>query len=625
MTLLDSLNFPDDLKKLSIEQLEQLAQEIRERLLDIGNTCGGHLASNLGVVELTLILHSLFESPKDRFFWDTSHQVYVHKMLTGRLDKMYTIRQDNGLSGFAKIGESEHDVWGAGHASTALSAALGMAHARDHLNQDYSVVAIVGDSSFSGGMTFEALNNAHLLKKNFICILNDNNMSISKPVGNMSEYITRVRTSPLYGQAKKTFEQVVGSIPKVGNSLVRRFEKAVDHLRDLVINKNVGVMFEEFGFKYLGPIDGHDLETLMAALKFAKTYEGPIMVHIVTQKGKGHQPAEADPITYHGVAPKKKEGAPVAPKIKTFTETFGDTCIEICNSRKDVVVITPAMEGGSGLTPFKKAHPDRFYDVGIAEEHAVTFAGGLARGGIRPILAIYSSFLQRGFDQLVHDVCLQKLPVVFALDRAGIVGEDGPTHHGVLDFNFMLPIPHLAILAPKDGKELEDMLKWSINHKEAVSIRYPKGPIPDQNGTISTPIETMKSEVLCEFPDVNDQFDVLIIGVGSMAWPSAEAASTLKEQGRHTAVINLRFVKPLDLDTLLPYIHRSKRIVVVEEGNAIGGVFGYILESCIGLNRPLSDWHHIAIPDEFMDHGKMGTLRERYDLTTAGIIRRISG
>jgi 1-deoxy-D-xylulose-5-phosphate synthase len=362
----------------------------------------------------------------------------------------------------------------------------------------------------------------------------------------------------------------------------------------------------------------------MTALKFAKSHDGPIMIHIITQKGKGHQPAELDPIKYHGVAPKKKEGATVAPKVKTYTEVFGDTSIAICNKREDVVVITPAMEGGSGLTPFKAAHPNRFYDVGIAEEHAVTFAGGLARGGVRPILAIYSSFLQRGFDQLVHDVCLQKLPVVFALDRAGIAGEDGATHHGLLDFAYLLPVPHIAILAPKDGKELEDMLWWSIDHPEAVAIRYPKGPIPDQNGLIATPIHTMKAEVLCEFPNSQSQFDVLIIGVGSMAWPSYEAAEILNKQDISVASINLRFVKPLDLSTLIPYISRSKHIVVIEEVNAIGGVFSYILEeACTTMDRPLSDWHHIAIPDEFLDHGKMATLREKYDLSTAGIVRRV--
>ena len=625
--LLHTLSLPGDLKNLSTDELETLAEEIREELLEIGDACGGHLASNLGVVELTLVLHTLLESPRDKMVFDTSHQTYVHKILTGRLDRMRTIRQDKGLSGFAKIAESEHDSFGAGHASTALSAALGMAQGRDLKKDDYTVVSIVGDSSWSGGMCFEALNNIEKLddKSNFICILNDNNMAISPPVGNMATYLTKVRTSALYDKATHSFESIVDKIPKIGEPLRRRIEKAVSHSRDVLIDSSVGVIFEEFGFKYLGPIDGHNIPVLMAALKYAKTYQGPIMVHIITQKGKGHAPSEADPVKYHGVSPKKLPTTVVeAPKPKTYTQIFGQSVIDICNKQDDVVVITPAMEGGSGLTPFKEAHPGKFFDVGIAEEHAVTFCGGLVQAGIRPILAIYSTFLQRGYDQMVHDICLQNLPVVFALDRSGIVGEDGPTHHGLLDYTFELPIPNLTILAPKDGTELTAMMDWSVTHDQAVSVRYPKGPTPSQDGQIKTPVSNQKAEVMVEFSETRlKQFDVLLIGVGSMAWPSYEAAKILRDKGINCAVINPRFVKPLDTKTIGDYINRSEKVVVIEEGYAVGGVFHYILNQFSDHSKPLSDWHQIAFPDHFIDHGKIKTLMKQYGLTTEGIAEKV--
>lgn len=621
--LLQSLSLPEDLRTLCTEQMEQLAAEIRTELLTIGDSCGGHLASNLGVVELTIVLHALFNSPVDKILWDTSHQTYVHKMLTGRLSKMHTIRQDYGLSGFSKITESDHDIFGAGHASTALSASLGIAHARDIKKEDYAVISVVGDASFSGGMTFEALNNVQQLNSKFICVLNDNNMSISKPVGNMSNYITQVRTSSLYQQAHKKMEGFLKMIPKFGEPLLSRVEKAADHLRDIILDTNSGVMFEEFGFKYLGPVDGHDIPTLMTTLSYAKKYDGPVMLHIITKKGKGHDPAEADPIKYHGVSPKPKTSPAVteAPKVKTYTQIFGQTVIDICNKKEDVVVITPAMEGGSGLTPFKEAHPERFFDVGIAEEHAVTFSAGLARAGVTPILAIYSSFLQRGFDQMVHDICLQKLAVVFALDRAGIVGADGPTHHGLLDFNYMLPVPNLIILAPKDGDELDDMLNWAVEQNTSVSVRYPRGPIAAQNGTISTPIRQQKHECLFDSSPMKI-VDFCIIGVGSMAWPAYEAAKALEAQGRSCTVINLRFVKPLDVKFLTTYVTRAKKIIIVEEGQSIGGVHDYILKELSHLDRPQSDWHQIAIPDRFLDHGGMDRLRNELDLSASGIIRR---
>jgi 1-deoxy-D-xylulose-5-phosphate synthase len=620
---LHNLQLPASLKQLSIQDLEQLSCEIREELLEIGKACGGHLASNLGVVELTLALHAVFDSPHDKMVWDTSHQTYVHKMLTGRLDRMFTLRQDFGICGFSNIFESEHDCFGAGHASTALSAALGFAHARDLKKESHSVIAVIGDATLSGGMSFEALNNIEGLRSNFICILNDNNMSISKPVGNMAEYMTRIRTTTAYDQVKQQFERILGKIPRIGVPLKRRIEKLVERLRDVVLDVKAGVLFEEFGFKYLGPINGHDIPSIMAALKYAKNYPGPIMIHLDTTKGKGHLPAEQNPIQYHGLSPQPVTSSAIAtpkpPAQPTYTQTFGSAIVELGHKYPEMAVITPAMKEGSGLNAFADTFPNRFFDVGIAEEHAVTFAAGLAKGGIKPVLAIYSTFLQRGFDQLIHDVCLQKLPVIFALDRSGFVGEDGPTHHGVFDLAFMLPIPNLSVLAPKDGDELKAMLTWAMSQPEAVSIRYPKGPIPEQNGHKNTPITSPQIEILWDnrhHPAADIQ--CLIIAVGSMAWPSYEAAEKLAKEGVSCVVVNLRFIKPLDKDGLIPYLLKADTILVVEEGTRIGGVGAHLLQECGRINaRTL--WKFLAIDDTFVEHGKIATQRKQFQLSPDGI------
>ncbi len=618
--MLDTLQLPQDLKSLSQHDLETLAAEIRQKLLQIGEACGGHLASNLGVVELTLALHAVLDSPHDRFVWDTSHQCYVHKMLTGRLEKMFTIRQWGGLSGFAKIAESEHDQFGAGHASTALSAALGMAHARDLQGQNNTVVAIIGDASLSGGMAFEALNNSGKIKSNFICILNDNDMSISRPIGNMADYMTRLRTSHGYNAAKEKFERVLDRIPKIGAPLRHRIERVVERFRDMVIDVKFGVLFEEFGYRYLGPIDGHNIPLLMAAIRYAKSYQGPIMLHIHTVKGKGHQPAEADPISYHGVAPKKKSPPPPTP-AKTYTQVFGEEVMALAKENPSVVVITPAMKEGSGLVEYAATYPDRFFDVGIAEEHAVTFAAGLARAGIRPILSIYSTFLQRGFDQVIHDVCLQHLPVVFCLDRSGIVGEDGPTHHGVFDFSYLLPIPHLSILAPKDGDELRAMMQWAVLQPEAVSIRFPKGSAQGcEQYAFSSPIVSGKAEIVADFSKGASETDLTFIAVGAMVETAVQVAQDLfSKDGLTSTVINLRFLKPLDTDLLQTQIASAKHVFVLEEGAAIGGVFGYLLES-LSLSKNLDQFTHIAIPDRFLDHGKIDQIKHDIGLTQDKIL-----
>jgi 1-deoxy-D-xylulose-5-phosphate synthase len=623
-SLLYSKHFPQDLKNFNIHELLQLSTEIRAELIKIGETCGGHLASNLGVVELTIALHYVFNSPSDKMVWDVSHQCYVHKMLTGRRDQMYTIRQDGGLSGFAKISESEHDMFGAGHASTALSAALGMAKARDIQGKNHSVISVIGDATLSGGMAFEALNNVESLGSNMICILNDNDMSISPPVGNMANYMTELRTSDAYNIAKEKFESITEKIPVFGSPLRKVVEKMVDAMRDIFIDVKAGVLFEEFGFRYFGPIDGHNVTQLIAALNYAKTYDGPIMIHIITQKGKGHQPAELDPVKFHGVSPKAKPPPKktVVTKGEKFTSTFGSEIIEIAKDDPNVVVITPAMREGSGLVDYEKQFPERYFDVGIAEEHAVTFSAGLAQSGLKPWLAIYSTFLQRGYDQVIHDVCIQNLPVYFAIDRAGVVGEDGATHHGVFDYCFLLPIPNIYILAPKDVTELKSMMRWTNNQNKAVAIRYPKGEAPQPLKSLNNPISIGKAEVLHDHKQ--PQLDYTFISCGSMAWPAYEAAQELEKNGAKTAVINLRFIKPLDVELLSHYIKRSSHVVVIEEGQKIGGVSSHILHSVSEKQPITSNWHSISIPDHFLDHGKVKSLKEQTNLSKNGILREIS-
>ncbi len=611
--LLDTLNFPNDLKELSHADLLQLCDEIRERLIDITNTVGGHLASNLGVVELTVALHTLFKSPVDKFLWDTSHQTYVHKMLTGRLNQMYTIKQYKGLSGFAKIAESAHDIFGAGHASTSLSAAIGLASARNAKKEDHSVVCVLGDGGLSGGMAYEALNNIRELKGNFICVLNDNDMSISPPVGAMAHYITSIRTTKIYDGMKFKFKRILDRIPRIGTPLKRRIEKTVERLRNTLLDVPTGVLFEEFGFKYLGPINGHDLLSIMAALRYAKKYPGPIMIHIITKKGKGMDVAENNPVKYHGVSAKPKKNAAPKTKRATYTQCFGSEIINIAKEDERIHVITPAMREGSGLVEFEAEFPDRYYDVGIAEEHAVTFAAGLSKGGMTPVLAIYSTFLQRGFDQVIHDVCLQKLSMVFAIDRAGLVGADGPTHHGVFDYSYLLLIPNMVICAPKDGHELKQMLRWATKEDKIISIRYPRGEVPIEDGLNNAPVEFQKSQLMIE--PSSETIDALIIATGNFVWPSVSLANELiNECNASICVVNLRFIKPLDKTTLEPLIKKSKLVIVIEDGSKIGGVFHYILNEFNHLNKPLKEWLSFAIPDRFIDHGPVNDLFKEINL-----------
>jgi 1-deoxy-D-xylulose-5-phosphate synthase len=614
--LLDTRQFPEDLKHLSYNDLLTLAAEIRERLIDVTNAVGGHLASNLGVVELTLAMHTVFNTPEDCFLWDTSHQTYVHKMLTGRLQDMYTIKQWHGLSGFAKRSESDHDCFGAGHASTSLSAAIGIAHARNATKTRRHVVCVLGDGGLSGGMTYEALNNIRDLTGNFICILNDNDMSISPPVGAMAHYITSIRSTSLYDGLKSRFEGMLNHIPSIGTPLLRRIDKVFKHFRSGLLDVPAGVLFEEFGFKYLGPIDGHDLRLVTAMLHYAKTFDGPIMIHVITKKGKGLAIAEANPVQYHGVSANtaKKSSA------ITYTQCFGEEIVAIAATNDRVHVITPAMREGSGLVAFENAFPDRYYDVGIAEEHAVTFAAGLSVGGLCPVLAIYSTFLQRGFDQVIHDVCLQNLPMVFAIDRAGLVGADGPTHHGVFDISYLNLIPNMVICAPKDGTELRQMLQWAVTSQKIVSIRYPRGSVPAQDGQSVAPIEWGKCQLLKTAPT---PCDILLLAVGYFAWPAVGIADTLTQtEGASVTVVNLRFVKPLDMATIEPLL-AGALVCVLEDGAQMGGAYHGLLNACRHLNKPLSDWVSFAIPDTFIDHGSVSELQAHIGLSADQITETI--
>ncbi|MGA0242431.1 MAG: 1-deoxy-D-xylulose-5-phosphate synthase, partial [Candidatus Marinamargulisbacteria bacterium] len=460
------------------------------------------------------------------------------------------------------------------------------------------------------------------LKGNFICVLNDNDMSISPPVGAMASYITSIRTTRLYDGMKRKFQRIFDRIPAIGTPLKRRIETTVKRFRSSLLDVPTGVLFEEFGFKYLGPIDGHNLTAVMAALNYAKHHDGPVMLHLMTKKGKGMDVAEANPIKYHGVsAQPKKPAAPSSPKRPTYTQCFGDEIIAIAKENPQVHVITPAMREGSGLVAYEAAFPDRYYDVGIAEEHAVTFAAGLSRGGVLPVLAIYSTFLQRGFDQMIHDVCLQKLPMVLAIDRAGLVGADGPTHHGVFDINYLTMIPNMVVCAPKDGDELKALLRWAVTSQKIVSIRYPRGNVPVENGTHATPVIYGDCEVM-KTPDT-PQSDILILAVGNFAWRAINIADQLEAKGTRVTVVNLRFIKPLDTNTLTPLIESSRLVCVLEDGAQIGGAFHYVLNQMGELNKPLNEWVSIAIPDHFIDHGPVTTLQEDIGMSDTAIVQRL--
>ncbi|MEW6573062.1 MAG: 1-deoxy-D-xylulose-5-phosphate synthase [Bacillota bacterium] len=615
MDVLDYVKTPEDLRRLDFKQLEKLAGEIRALIVSTVAKTGGHLAPNLGVVELTIALHRVFDTPHDKIIWDVGHQCYVHKILTGRRERFGTLRQFGGLSGFPSRDESIYDVFSTGHASTSLSAALGIAKARD-LNQDkYAVVAVIGDGALTGGMALEALNHAGHIKANLIVILNDNEMSIDKNVGALSGYLTRLRTDPMYYRSREEFEALIQKIPAVGMKMLRILERLKDSVKYLVVP---GMFFEELGYTYLGPVNGHSIPALVNTLQKARKLKGPVLVHVVTRKGKGYPPAEKDPDLFHGVGPFDVETGKVNTSERvSYTEVFGNTLLRLAEEDPRIIAITAAMPTGTGVKHFARRFPHRFFDVGIAEQHAVTLAAGLASAGWRPVVAIYSTFLQRAYDQIIHDVCLQRLPVVFALDRGGIVGEDGVTHQGIFDIAYLRSIPNMAVMAPMDENELRHMLKTALSYVGPCAIRYPRGsgtgcvmdkdprPIPFGQGLI-----------------MRDGQDVSIFAVGNTVSAALEAAEKLAAAGVEAAVINVRFVKPMDEALLLRFARQTKRVVTIEEGILAGGFGSAVAELLMdhGMNVELV---RLGINDTFVEHGTPAMLREKYGLTAEGIVKAV--
>lgn len=611
---LDKINSPADVKKLSVPQLEQLAKEIRQLLISVISHTGGHLAPNLGVVELTLALHKVFNTPEDKIIFDVGHQAYIHKIITGRREQFPTLRQYGGLSGFPKRSESEHDAFGTGHSSTSISAALGMACARDLQGEDYNVVAVIGDGSMTGGMAFEALNNAGMLHKKMIVVLNDNEMSISKNVGAMSEYLYQLRTGETYNKIKNDIEGWLKNM-EFGSDVLKAIRRLKGSVKYLMVPTSI---FEELGFTYLGPVDGHDLEGLLDVMQAAKKIDGPVMVHVLTKKGKGYKPAEESPNKFHGTGPfdiatGKKITNPNAPV--SYTEVFGKTLTKLADIDDKIVGITAAMPDGTGLNIFAEAHKDHFFDVGIAEQHAVTAAAGMAAAGMKPVAAIYSTFMQRAYDSIMHDICMQKLHVTLCLDRAGLVGDDGYTHHGVFDYAYLRSIPNMTIMAPKDENELQHMLKTALDFDGPVSVRYPRG------SGVGVALDTQwqdlpigKAEVL------RTGKDVCFWAIGSMVQTALDAAELLEAQGISAGVVNMRFAKPLDVELLREHAQSYGKIITLEEGVLAGGVGSAVLEE-LNANKLLEqcEVRCFGIPDEFVMHGDKKLLFRDLGLDTPTI------
>ncbi|KAF0216677.1 MAG: 1-deoxy-D-xylulose-5-phosphate [Geobacteraceae bacterium] len=616
--LLDTINSPTDLKNLKTDELVPLAGEIREFLLETVSTTGGHLASNLGSVELTLALHYCFNSPTDKFIWDVGHQAYTHKILTGRKAQFHTQRQYKGISGFPKRSESPHDAFGAGHSSTSISAGLGMAVAGDLKGERNKVIAVIGDGSLTGGIAFEALNQAGHLRKNLVVVLNDNEMSISKNVGAFSTFISRKLTGSYFRDLKKEMTTLLKGIPAVGHNILHFARKAENSLKGFL---TPGTLFEALGFEYIGPIQGHDLPQMIEIFENVRSLEGPVLIHVMTKKGKGYPPAEETPDQFHGVGPfDVKTGKVTGAKggAQSYTAVFGQTLVKLAREDEKIVAITAAMPDGTGLSPFAKAYPDRFFDVGIAEQHALTFAAGLAAEGFRPVAAIYSTFAQRAYDQVFHDICLQKLPVTLALDRAGLVGDDGPTHHGVFDLSYLRHLPEMTVMAPKDENELQHMLKTAICHGGPIALRYPRGAgygVRMDQEFHSLPIG--RGELLLEGDDL------AVVAIGAAVYPALEAAEALKAKGISASVINARFVKPLDSELILHWANRTGCLVTVEE-NALQGGFGSAILELLEQNGVSGiRVKRIGIPDRYIDQGSQAQLRHDLGLDSAGIAETV--
>lgn len=613
--ILSTINNLEDLKKLNSNEMNSLAKELRDFVIENVSTTGGHLASNLGVVELTLALHRSFNSPKDKIIWDVGHQSYIHKIITGRKDKFQSLRQIDGLSGFPKRDESKHDAFETGHSSTSISAGIGMALARDVKKENNHVVSIIGDGAMTAGMAFEALNHAGDLGTNLIVILNDNEMSISKNVGGMSQYLDRIRTAPTYSRMKGDVESLLNRIPAIGNKVYKTAERAKDSVKYFLVP---GVFFEELGFKYLGPVDGHNINELLSVLNRAKKVKGPVIVHTVTKKGKGYKPAEDNPGKYHSSSPFDIEtGKPLKKSNKTkYSNVLGESIVEYAKKDEKIVAITAAMPAGTGLSKFKEEFPNRFFDVGIAEQHGVTLAAGMASQGIKPVYAVYSTFLQRGYDQVLHDVCIQNLPVTLAIDRAGLVGNDGETHHGVFDFSYLSHLPNMTIMAPKDGEELNKMIEFAVEYNGPVAVRYPRGYCYNYKEDKLNDIELGKGEILKEGKDI------AILAIGKMVEKGVNVYKSFKEKGQNITLVNARFVKPLDNDILDTLMKDHKIIVTLEDNSKLGG-FGSMVNNYLINNNYNGQVLNIGLPDNFVEHGDVEELFKRCGMDEASIIKEI--
>ena len=615
--LLHGVNRPQDLKGLSVRELESLAGEIRREIIETVSRTGGHLAPSLGTVELTLALHFVFDAPRDKIIWDVGHQAYAHKLVTGRRDRFHTLRTYGGISGFPRRTESPYDTFDTGHSSTSISAGLGISTAKALKGEKDKVIAVIGDGSMTAGMAFEGLNQSGHTEKDLIVVLNDNAMSISPNVGAFSSFLSRRMSGKRFISLKKEMESVLASLPGVGENLLNIARKWEDSFITLF---TPGMLFEAFRFKYIGPIQGHRLDKLIDTFKNTRHLEGPVLVHVLTVKGKGYEPAEKDPCHYHGVGcfeiptgSPRKDDLPLPPP--SYTQVFGKTMVTLAREDKRIFAITAAMPEGTGLAEFSASFPERFVDVGIAEQHAVTFAAGLATEGFRPVVAIYSTFLQRAYDQIIHDVCLPRLPVVFAVDRGGLVGEDGPTHHGNFDITFLRALPNLTLMAPKDENELAHMIYTALRIPGPVAIRYPRGKgigVPVDPEFMALPVG--EAEVLAQGSDL------LILALGTTVHPALEAAAVLEKEGASVGVVNCRFVKPLD-KRLAEYAAAAGRVLVTEENARQGGFGGAILELLNDAGVDAVRVKRVGIPDRFVEHGPVSLLREKYGLDAAGFLR----
>lgn len=608
-SILNGIKFPDDIKELNMQELEQLSTEIRGFLVDKVSKTGGHLASNLGVVDLTVSLFKSFDIEKDKFIWDVGHQSYVHKILTGRKDGFDTLKQKGGMSGFPKRNESKYDSFDTGHSSTSISAALGMARARDLREENYDVVAIIGDGALTGGMAFEALNDVGFKKTNMIIILNDNQMSIAKNVGGLSRYLRKLRMEPKYNKLKTNVNDRLNE-SRVGKSLAGSLSKIKGSIKQLVVPS---MLFEDMGIKYLGPIDGHDIPAMIDVFKKAKEIKGPVLIHTITKKGKGYDKAEENPSKFHGISPFDSESGICLGKPKdNYSKAFGKAIIEIADKDKDVVAITAAMPDGTGLKEFGERYPDRLFDVGIAEQHAVTLAAGMATAGLKPIFAVYSTFLQRAFDQVVHDICIQNLPVVLCVDRAGIVGEDGETHQGIMDISYLSMIPNMTVLAPKCLDEVPVILKWALDKGTPVAIRYPRG------GDVVNNLSPLKNISYGKWETLSKGEDIAIIATGKMVQHALKAKESLEKKGKTVTLINATFIKPIDEDIIKELSLGHKAIITVEDNIQKGGFGESVMES-LYRNEYKGKLKILAYKDEFVEQGSVNLLYEEYGLDDKGI------